>query len=121
MSKPVRDPALQPERTLLSWQRTIAGTIVVALLYMRDPSQVADPGTAGLDPLYRVAVTVGAVVMSGVLVVHVRRRWKASGKGARDGDGRRVMAPLARPSALSFISAGVAAFGSVVAAGAVLG
>ncbi|RNL84328.1 DUF202 domain-containing protein [Halostreptopolyspora alba] len=116
----MRDPALQPERTLLSWQRTIAVTIVVALLYLRHPSQAEEPAMAGFEQLYRVAVTVGVMAMSGVLIVHVRRRWKRADAETRDGAGGRVMAPLARPWALSFVSAGVAVFGSLVAAGAVL-
>ncbi len=117
MSRAWQEPGLQPERTLLSWQRTVALLIVVALLYLRDPLVPGEPDVVGLGPLPRMAVSGVAVMTGAVLVTHVRRRWKAGSRGVGVGE---VRAPLARPWGLYLTSVSVAGFGIVIAAGVVL-
>ncbi|MBV2365081.1 DUF202 domain-containing protein [Streptomonospora nanhaiensis] len=115
-----RDSGLQPERTLLAWQRTVIVFVAVALLYLRDPFE--DPAVGGgVDPLYRLAAVLAVVAAVGVLIAHLRRRWRATAHGLHDDATGNPPAPVARPWALVLLSAATAALALVVAAGALLG
>ncbi|WP_131101875.1 DUF202 domain-containing protein [Streptomonospora litoralis] len=116
----MRGTGLQAERTLLAWQRTLIVLIAVALLYLRDPFQEGGP-QGGDDPLHRLIPVLGVLVAVGLLIVHLRRRWRATEHGLRDDRTGRPPAPVARPWALVLTSAAVAALALAVAAGAVAG
>ena len=90
-----RDPGLQPERTLLSWQRTLFLLAVVTLLYLRVPPEDTLAGTVG--QLIAVGILFGT---STVLAVHLQKRWRQTDHGRRADGSLRPPAPLARPWAL---------------------
>ena len=73
-----RDPGLQPERTLLSWQRTLFLLAVVTLLYLRVPPEDTLAGTVG--QLIAVGILFGT---STVLAVHLQKRWRQTDHGRR--------------------------------------
>lgn len=104
---PARDSGLQPERTLLAWQRTLFGLAVVTLLYLRVPAEDAPGGLTG--QLAVVAVLFGVCA---VLLVHLRRRWRRSaGDRARGAP----PAPLARPWTLVLLSVTVMGLAAAIA------
>ncbi|WP_017539715.1 DUF202 domain-containing protein [Nocardiopsis halophila] len=114
-----RDPGLQPERTLLSWQRTVIVLVAVALLYVRDPFQ--DGGEPGPGALVRVAVALVPIGAAAAAMVHVRRRWRATGHGAHDDATGQAPAPLARGWVRVLVGAATAVFAVAVAVSALTG
>ena len=102
---PERDSGLQPERTLLAWQRTLFGLAVVTLLYLRIPVENVPGGLAG--QLAVVAVLFGVCA---VLLLHLRRRWRRTAR-ARG----RPPAPLARPWTLVLLSVTVMGLAAAIA------
>lgn len=102
---PERDSGLQPERTLLAWQRTLFGLAVVTLLYLRVPAEDAPGGLTG--QLAVVAVLFGVCA---VLLLHLRRRWRRTAR-ARG----RPPAPLARPWTLVLLSVTVMGLAAAIA------
>ncbi|MDT0304785.1 DUF202 domain-containing protein [Streptomonospora wellingtoniae] len=114
-----RSAGLQAERTLLAWQRTVIVVIVVAVLYLRDP---LEPGGAqqGGDPLYRLFPVLGVLAALGVLIVHLRRRWRATEHGLHDDRTGRPPAPVARPWALVLVSAASCLLAIAVAVSALM-
>ncbi|NBM16225.1 DUF202 domain-containing protein [Streptomyces sp. GC420] len=65
--KPVRDPALQPERTRLAWRRTTLTVTVVAVLAVRQAAH------QGLTPPRVLGVALGALLWLAFLLVAHRR------------------------------------------------
>lgn len=104
---PERDSGLQPERTLLAWQRTLFGLAVVTLLYLRVPVEDAPGGLAG--QLAVVAVLLGVCA---VLLLHLRRRWRRTAHTRARG---RPPAPLARPWTLVLLGVAVMGLGAATA------
>lgn len=104
------DNGLQPERTLLAWQRTLFGLVAAVLLYLRIPVGDTPGGAAGR--LLVVSVLLGACA---VLVVHLRWRWRrpSPARTARP-------APLARPWTLVLLSAVVTGLAVATALSALL-
>lgn len=116
--QPPRDSGLQPERTLLSWQRTVFLMVVVSLLYLRIPLwESGEGGAVGLPN--RVLIAMGVLGTAILLAVHLRRRWRRTGHGLRDDATGTPPAPLARPWALVLLSTVVVVLGTAVAATAV--
>ncbi|GAB3478248.1 DUF202 domain-containing protein [Nocardiopsis coralliicola] len=112
---PPRDPGLQAERTLLSWQRTVILLVAVALLYVRDPFASPAGPTAAADPLVRVAVALLPLAVAAVAVVLLRRRWRRAGHGLYDRRTGRPPAPLAGAGLRILLCAGTALFAVAVA------
>lgn len=109
MSSPLdRDRGLQPERTLLAWQRTLFLLTVVTLLYLRIPPESTLAGTVG--QLIVVCLLCGTAI---TLAIHLERRWRRTDHGWYDGDAQAPPAPLALPWALLLLSATVVGIGVV--------
>lgn len=111
-----RDPGLQPERTLLSWQRTLILVVLVGLLYLRGPLV---PGTAVVPeapvPL-RVAVMALALLVGAGLGLHLWLRWRRTDHGLREEGRSGPPLNVARPWALVLLSTSVLALAVAVAA-----
>ncbi|MFB8765511.1 DUF202 domain-containing protein [Nocardiopsis alba] len=102
-----RDPGLQPERTLLSWQRTLILLVLVGLLYLRGPLV---PGAAVLHeapiPL-RVGGLALVLLLVALLGLHLWRRWRRTDHGLREPGGTGPPASVARPWAMVLLGFGV--------------
>ncbi|MBB6174115.1 uncharacterized membrane protein YidH (DUF202 family) [Nocardiopsis mwathae] len=115
------DTGLQPERTLLAWQRTLIGVVIVVLLYLREPFQDGGVGPgSGPDPLYRLLVVLVVAGAAGVLMVHLRRRWRVTDRGLHDDATQNPPAPLAAGWAVYLLSGSAAGFALLVAVSAVV-
>ncbi|GLU47258.1 hypothetical protein Nans01_16090 [Nocardiopsis ansamitocini] len=111
---------MQPERTLLSWQRTVFLLVGVALLYLRGP--LVATGEAFTAQLVSRALPVLAVALVAVVViVHLRRRWRRTDHGLLDDATGSPPAPLARPWAILLISGSVILLSTAVVLTAVPG
>ncbi|KIH97201.1 hypothetical protein LP52_20880 [Streptomonospora alba] len=108
---------MQAERTLLAWQRTLIVLVAVALLYLRDPLLPGGAQTGG-EPLHRLFPVLGVLAALGVLIVHLRRRWRITEHGLHDDTTGRPPAPVARPWALVLMSAAACLLAVAAAASA---
>ncbi|MGW5874991.1 DUF202 domain-containing protein [Nocardiopsis terrae] len=109
-----RDPGLQPERTLLSWQRMLILLAVVGLLYLRGP---LDPGSSAVPevaPALRVGVMAFTLMLGAALGLHLWWRWRSTGHGLRDPRTGQPPRNVAGPWAMGLLSAGVLALTVVV-------
>ncbi|GAA3731093.1 DUF202 domain-containing protein [Salinactinospora qingdaonensis] len=119
------DPGLQPERTLMSWQRTLILVIVTTLLYVRDPfvdtlsAALTSPGATAIT-VARLFPALGVLVVCAVVLMHLRRRWRSTEHGRHDDATGRPAAPLARPWALIVVSLAVALLSAAVVVTAAL-
>ena len=109
-----RDPGLQPERTLLSWQRMLILLVVVALLYLRGPLVPGSTVVPEVDPLLRVGVMAFALLMCAGLGLHLWLRWRRTAFGLRERDTGEPPLNVARPWAMVALSSGVLALTVVV-------
>lgn len=108
------DPGLQPERTLLSWQRTIALLIVVGLLFLRGPLVPGDNAVPVAPPVVRVAAMAGTLFLGVVLGLHLWLRWHRSEHGTRaPGTGKPPLS-VARPWAMVLLCAAVLALSVIL-------
>ncbi|MFI6575699.1 DUF202 domain-containing protein [Nocardiopsis sp. NPDC050513] len=102
-----RDTGRQPERTLLSWQRTLILVVVVGVLYLRGSLVGTEPALPVAPPTVRFAVLVCLLLMCCVLGLHLWHRWRRTGRGLREAVTGRPPATLARPWAMGLLSVGV--------------
>lgn len=108
------DSGLQPERTLMAWQRTLVLVIVVALLYLRG-SLVPGEATVPEAPLSaRVAVTTFLFLLCAVLGTHLWARWRRTGNGVADPGTGAPPLFVARPWAMVALCAGVCVLGGLL-------
>lgn len=121
MSGPVeRDPGLQPERTLMSWQRTLILLVVVGVLFMRG-SLVPETTQIPAPPLSaRAAMMTMSLVLAGVLALHVQRRWRRLGHGTHDPETGLPPLNVARPWAMAAVCATVFVLSVVLVVATVL-
>ncbi|MFE3460852.1 DUF202 domain-containing protein [Nocardiopsis aegyptia] len=121
MSGPVdRDPGLQPERTLMSWQRTLILMVLVGLLFMRgslvpETTHIPEPSM----PI-RAAMMAMSIIMAGLLALHVQLRWRRCGHGTRDPESGRPPLSVATPWAMFTVCATVFVLSVVLVVGTVL-
>jgi uncharacterized membrane protein YidH (DUF202 family) len=108
------DPGMQPERTLLAWQRTIALLVVVGLLFLRGSLAPGDQAFPEVSTEVRVATMAGLLLLAAVLTAHVRLRWRASGHGTRVPETGRPPSSVAGPWAMVLLCAGVLALSCVL-------
>ncbi|MBQ1083507.1 MULTISPECIES: DUF202 domain-containing protein [unclassified Nocardiopsis] len=104
-----RDPGLQPERTLLSWQRVLILLTVVGLVYLRGP---LDPGSTvvpEVSPALRAGVMAFTLLLGAGLGLHLWLRWRHTRHGLREPGTGRPPLSVARPWAMVLLSAGVLA------------
>ncbi|OLT27117.1 hypothetical protein BJF83_19110 [Nocardiopsis sp. CNR-923] len=102
-----RAPGLQPERTLLSWQRTLILVVVVGVLYMRGSLVGAEPDLPVAPPIVRFATLIFLLLMCCVLGLHLWYRWRRTGRGLCDPVTGRPPLTVARPWALVLLCVGV--------------
>lgn len=109
-----RDPGLQPERTLLSWQRMLILLAVVGLLYLRGPLEPGSSAVPEAAPLLRVGVMAFTLLLGAGLGLHLWLRWRRTAHGLREPETGRPPQNVARPWAMALLSAGVLALTVVV-------
>lgn len=103
------DPGLQPERTLLSWQRTLILLALVGLLYLRGPLVPDSAMVPEVPPLLRVGVMGMTLLLGAFLGLHLWSRWRRTAHGVREGWKSEPPVNVARPWAMVALSAGVLA------------
>lgn len=108
------DPGLQPERTLMSWQRTLILLAVVGLLYLRGPFEPGSVVVPEVAPLLRVSVMAFTLVLGAGLGLYLWLRWRRTAHGLRDPKTGRPPLSVARPWAMVLLSVGVFALTVVV-------
>ncbi|MFY7069441.1 DUF202 domain-containing protein [Nocardiopsis changdeensis] len=102
MSNPIdrEDPGLQPERTLLAWQRTLILLVVVGLLFLRGELTTGANPIPQAPPVVRMALMIAFLFVAAIVGLHLWLRWRRSREGLRDpagtgGPPRAVSAPWA--------------------------
>ncbi|MCY9786378.1 DUF202 domain-containing protein [Nocardiopsis sp. EMB25] len=115
-----RDPGLQPERTLLSWHRTLILVFLVGLLYLRGALVPGGVAVTEAPVGVRLATLAALLLLCAVLGLHLWYRWRRTGRGLRDPATGEPPPTLASPWALGLLSAGVLGLCVVLAVTALL-
>ncbi|MFD6948700.1 hypothetical protein A6A08_15410 [Nocardiopsis sp. TSRI0078] len=115
------DLGLQPERTLLAWQRTIALMVVVGLLFLRGSLVPSSSDVPEAPMVVRVAMMAVLLALGLVLGVHLWLRWRASEHGTRVPETGRPPMCLARPWAMAVLCVGVLVLSGVLVLTVLLG
>ncbi|WP_285734002.1 DUF202 domain-containing protein [Nocardiopsis sp. ATB16-24] len=118
MTTPVErnDPGMQPERTLLSWQRTLILLVIVGLLFFRGELVPGEGGPLEAPLVMRTVTMVAVLVLTAVLGLHVWLRWRHNGHGVRAPDTGGPPSYVARPWAMLALCGGVLAMSCVLLA-----
>ncbi|WP_223830420.1 DUF202 domain-containing protein [Nocardiopsis quinghaiensis] len=112
---------MQPERTLLAWQRTIALMVVVGLLFLRGSLVPGDDNVPEAPLVLRVATMTVLLVLGLVLGVHLGLRWRGSEHGKRAPGTGGPPLHVARPWAMAVLCAGVLVLSGVLMLTVLLG
>ncbi|MDE3723006.1 DUF202 domain-containing protein [Nocardiopsis sp. N85] len=115
------DPGLQPERTLLSWQRTVILLVVVALLFLRGELVPGASFVPQAPPALRAAVMFGLLAVAIVLGLHLWLRWRRIGEGVLDPETGRTPTAVGAPWAMVMLCVAVLALSVVQILTIVLG
>lgn len=102
-----RDPGLQPERTLLSWQRTLILVVVVGLLYLRGPLVPGDSAIPAPPLTVRLSVMAALLFLGTALGLHLWSRWRGTANGMHDPSRGGPPLTVARPWAMAALCAAV--------------
>jgi Domain of unknown function (DUF202) len=102
-----RDPGLQPERTELSWRRTLLALAVGSLISVRVLAEVLGD--------WAIATGIGGVAAAAVLWAVARRRHRAVAAVFAGREGRSAMPGGALLLAVALLTAAGAAFGLLYA------
>ncbi|WP_017606871.1 DUF202 domain-containing protein [Nocardiopsis alkaliphila] len=102
-----RDPGLQPERTLLSWQRTLILLAVVGLLYLRGPLVPGSTVVPEVPFPFRMGVMALSLLLGAALGLHLWSRWRRTENGLRERGRTEPPLNVARPWAMVVLSVGV--------------
>ena len=111
-----RDPGLQPERTLLSWQRMLILLAVVGLLYLRGPLEPGSTVVPEVAPPLRVGFMGFVLLLGAGLGLHLWLRWRRTSHGIRDPRTGQPPLSVASPWAMAVLCTGVLAMTVTVVA-----
>ncbi|GAA1456461.1 DUF202 domain-containing protein [Nocardiopsis exhalans] len=111
-----RDPGLQPERTLLSWQRMLILLALVGLLYLRGPLEPGSTVVPEVAPLLRVGFMGFTLLLGAGLGLHLWLRWRRTSHGVRDPRTGQPPLSVASPWAMAVLCTGVMAMTVTVVA-----
>lgn len=71
-TRPHADPGLQPERTVLSWTRTVVSLMLVSAVLLRWSAHF---------PAFIIVVIIAMAVLAGTIYLTQKRRYRRTGSG----------------------------------------
>ncbi|MFL1376733.1 MULTISPECIES: DUF202 domain-containing protein [unclassified Nocardiopsis] len=115
------DPGLQPERTLLAWQRTLILLVVVGLLFLRGSLVEGEPSIPQAPPVLRMALMIVLLFVASAIGLHLWLRWRRSRNGLSEPGTGGPPGAVSAPWAMVLLCAAVLVLGVVQIAAVLLG